>query len=272
MNTASHPAQPASFDRLAELHRSGPLLLLPNAWDAGSARLMRQLGAEAIATTSAGLAWSLGYPDGDKLPPAEYEAALGRILRVVDCPVTADAEGGYADDPAQAGQHVARLLGAGAVGVNLEDGSGPATVLARKIEASKAAAARAGLALWVNARCDVYLRQLAPGRALEETLARAALYAQAGADSLFVPGVAPGDIAALVQGQALPLNVMARPDVPPLAELQRLGVRRLSAGSAIAQKAWATARDAGADFLAAGSTGSLFEASAGYASINDVFG
>jgi 2-methylisocitrate lyase-like PEP mutase family enzyme len=272
MNTAKHPTQLVAHERFAGRHRSGPLLLLPNAWDAGSARLMQALGAEAIATTSAGLAWSLGYPDGDRLPPAEYEAALRRILRVVDCPVTADAEGGYADDAAQAGQHVARLLGAGAVGVNLEDGSGPALLLAQKIEASKSEAARAGLGLWVNARCDVYLRQLAPGRALAETLERAALYARAGADSLFVPGVAPADIAALVQGQSLPLNVMARPDLPPLAELQRLGVRRLSAGSAIAQKAWATARDAGAAFLADGCTASLFEASASYASINDVFG
>jgi len=256
----------------AHLHRAGSLLVLPNAWDAGSARLMRQLGAEAVATTSAGLAWSLGYADGDKLPPAEYEAAIARIVRVVDCPVTADAEGGYADDPEQAGDHVARLVGAGAVGVNLEDGSGAAALLARKIEASKAAAARSGIALWVNARCDVYLRNLAPGRALEETLQRAQLYAQAGADSLFVPGAAPDDIAALVQRQALPLNVMARPNVPPLEELRRLGVRRLSAGSAIAQKAWGTARDAGAAFLAAGCTPALFEGAANYAEINGAFG
>lgn len=258
--------------RFANLHREGQLLVLPNAWDAGSARLMRQLGAEAIATTSAGLAWSLGYADGDKLPPAEYEAAVRRIVRVVDCPVTADAEGGYADDPAQAGEHVARLVGAGAVGVNLEDGSAAAALLAHKIEASKAAAARAGVALWVNARCDVYLRNLAPGRALEETLQRAKLYAQAGASSLFVPGAAPEDFAALVQGQELPLNVMARPNVPPLAELRRLGVRRLSAGSVIAQKAWATARDAGTAFLTTGSTPALFEGAANYAEINGAFG
>jgi 2-methylisocitrate lyase-like PEP mutase family enzyme len=270
MNPAPNPVSMA--ERFAGLHREGTLLLLPNAWDAGSARLMRQLGAEAIATTSAGLAWSLGHADGDQLPPEEYEAAVRRIVRVVDCPVTADAEGGYADDPAQAGEHVARLVGAGAVGVNLEDGSGAAATLARKIEASKAAAARAGVRLWVNARCDVYLRNLAPGRALEETLQRGRLYAQAGADSLFVPGAAPADIGALVQGQALPLNVMARPNLPPLAELRRLGVRRLSAGSAIAQKAWGTARDAGAAFLAAGCTPGLFEGAANYAEINGAFG
>jgi 2-methylisocitrate lyase-like PEP mutase family enzyme len=266
MNTA-HLAE-----RFARLHREGPVLVLPNAWDAGSARLMRQLGAEAIATTSAGLAWSLGYADGNQLPPAEYEAAIARIVRVVDCPVSADAEGGYADDPVQAGEHVARLVGAGAVGVNLEDGSGEPAALARKIEAAKAAAQRAGVALWVNARTDVYLRALAPGRALEATLERARLYARAGADSLFVPGAAPADIAALVQGQALPLNIMARPNIPPLAELQRLGVRRLSAGSAIAQKAWATAQEAGAAFLAAGCTPAWFEGAANYGEINSAFG
>jgi 2-methylisocitrate lyase-like PEP mutase family enzyme len=262
-------------DRAARFHRrhhEGSLLVLPNAWDAGSARLMRQLGAEAIATTSAGLAWSLGYADGDKLPPAEYEAAIRRIVRVVDCPVSADAEGGYADDPAQAGEHVARLLGAGAVGVNLEDGSGAPSLFARKVEAVKAAAARAGVAVFVNARTDVYLRALAPGRELAETLERARLYAEAGADGLFVPGAAPGDIHALVGQQRLPLNIMARPNIPPLAELQSLGVRRLSAGSAIAQKAWATARDAGAAFLAAGCTPAWFEGAANYAEINGAFG
>jgi 2-methylisocitrate lyase-like PEP mutase family enzyme len=264
--------QQALATRFAQLHHEGPLLVLPNAWDAGSARLMQQLGATAIATTSAGLAWALGYADGNRLPPAEYEAAIARIVRVVDCPVSADAEGGYADEPALAGEHVARLMAAGAVGVNLEDGSGAAALLARKIEACMASAARAGVALWVNARCDVYLRNLAPGRTLQETLERARLYAAAGASSLFVPGVAPEDIGALVQGQALPLNVMARPNLPPLAELQRLGVRRLSAGSAIAQQAWATARDAGAAFLAHGCTPALFEGAAGYGDINAAFG
>jgi 2-methylisocitrate lyase-like PEP mutase family enzyme len=262
---------PDMTHRFARLHGEGCLLLLPNAWDAGSARLMRQLGAEAIATTSAGVAWSLGYADGDKLPPSEYEAAVRRIVRVVDCPVSADAEGGYAEHPAQVGEHVARLIGAGAVGINLEDGSGSATSLARKIEACKAVAATAGVALWVNARCDVYLRALAPGRELAETLERARLYAAAGADSLFVPGAAPEDIGALVQGQTLPLNIMARPNVPSLTELRRLGVRRLSAGSSIAQQAWATARTHGAAFLAAGSTPELFSGAAGYAEINGAF-
>ncbi|WP_395794831.1 isocitrate lyase/phosphoenolpyruvate mutase family protein [Aquimonas sp.] len=255
--------------RFARLHDEGSFLLLPNAWDAGSARLMRQLGAEAIATTSAGIAWSLGYADGDRLPPAEYAAAVRRIVRVVDCPVSADAEGGYSDDPAQVRENVARLAGEGAIGVNLEDGSGTASALARKIEACKAIA---GISLWVNARCDVYLRALAPGRELAETLERARLYALAGADSLFVPGAAPADIRALVQGQDLPLNLLARPNLPPLAELQRLRVRRLSAGSTIAQQAWAMTRSQGVAFLAAGNTPALFVGAAAYSEINDAFG
>lgn len=261
-----------SFQHFHDLHHAARPLVLPNAWDAASARLMHHLGAAAIATTSAGLAWSLGYPDGDRLPLAEYASALRRIVRVTPLPVSADAEGGYSDAAGRAAEAVAALADTGIVGINLEDGGGPPELLARKIEAIKSGAARRGQPLFVNARTDVLLRGLAPGRAVQETLARARLYAGAGADALFVPGAtAPADIAALVAGQPLPLAVMARAGLPPLQALADLGVRRLSAGSGLAQLAWGTVARAAQGFLADGASEPLLAGAADYAAINALF-
>jgi 2-methylisocitrate lyase-like PEP mutase family enzyme len=184
-------------------------------------------------------------------------------------PLSADSEAGYSDDPATVAGHIMRLAEAGAVGINLEDGAGAPALLCRKIEAIKAAAARSGVDLFVNARCDVWLKNLAPGRAVDEVLLRARDYAAAGADGLFAAGVtAVADIQALVGGQPLPLNVMARPTLPSLAELQRLGVRRISAGSAIAEAAWGRAQRAAVGFLAQGGGEALFDGATPYPQIN----
>jgi len=263
---------PTLAARFRSRHRGGPLLVLPNAWDAGSARLIQALGAEAIATTSSGVAWAHGYPDGDQLPVATYAEALREIARVVSCPISADAEGGYSENPTTVRENLTRLIDAGAVGFNLEDAHGPPALLCRKIEAAKAAAAQRGVDVFVNARADVFLKALAPGRAVEETLARAAQYAAAGADGLFVPAaISAAEIEALVQGQPLPLNVMARPGLPPIATLARIGVRRLSAGSAIAQAALGTAKRLASDFLKEGSTERLFADALTYAEGNALF-
>lgn len=255
-----------------QLHQGPELLKIANVWDAGSAVLVQGLGVQALATTSAGLAWALGYADGNHLPIEEHAAALRRIARVARLPLSADAEAGYSDDPATAAGHVMRLAEAGAVGINLEDGAGAPALLCRKIEAIKAATAQAGVDLFINARCDVWLRNLAPGRAVEEVLMRARDYAAAGADGLFAAGVAAAaDIEALVGGQPLPLNVMARPALPGLDALQRLGVRRISAGSAIAEAAWGRAQRAAAGFLAQGAGDDLFDGATPYPQINAAF-
>ena len=252
-----------------QLHQGPGLLKIANVWDAGSAVLVQGLGVPALATTSAGLAWALGYADGNHLPIAEHAAALRRIARVARVPLSADSEAGYSDDPAAAADNVMRLVEAGIAGINIEDGAGAPAQLARKIAAIKAATARAGVDLFVNARCDVYLRNLAPGRAADEVLLRARDYAAAGADGLFAAGVTSvGDIQALAGGQPLPLNVMARPALPDLDELQRLGVRRISAGSAIAEAAWGRAQRAAAGFLAEGGGAELFDGAAPYPQIN----
>ena len=244
------PARPETARPFHDLHREG-ILILANAWDAGSARLIESLGARAIATTSAGVAWAHGYPDGDFLPIDRVVATVESIARVVSAPITADVEGGYSDDPAQVAANVARVIEAGAVGINIEDGAGPVELLCAKIEAIRETADRLGVHLFINARCDVFLRGLVeqPQR-VGETLSRAERYRAAGASGLFAPGIfASEDIRAVAEGCGLPLNVMARPGLPPVPELAALGVRRLSAGADLAESLFGRLKALAAPFL-----------------------
>lgn len=263
----------ALVQRFRALHEAGRMLVLPNAWDAGSARLIEASGAEAIATSSAALAWAQGYADGEHLPIDALVAAVAAITRVVSAPVTVDFERGYSDDPAAVAAAVLRLIDAGAVGVNLEDGSAPPELLARKIRAVRAAVAARGADVFINARTDVYLRGLAPPeRAVPETLVRARLYADAGCDGLFVPKVtALDEIDAIVRGSSLPLNVMAMPGIAPVAELRGAGARRLSVGPGLAEVALAAARRACVELLEHGTYASLFACEVTYAEMNALF-
>src|SRR5262249_14504219 len=200
----------ADRSRAAEfrrLHAADAPLVLPNAWDAVSARLIEACGAAAIATTSSGVAWAHGYPDGDALPPRILAGAVDAIARVLSVPLTIDVEGGYSADPAAVGEVVSAVVAGGAVGINIEDGSSPPDLPCAKVAAAKAAATRAGVDLFVNARTDVYLRGLVPGvQAIEETVARARRYQAAGADGLFVPGLIDVDaIRAIASAVPLPL-------------------------------------------------------------------
>lgn len=264
---------PGSAQRFHELHARGRLLRLPNAWDAGSARLVESLGAEAIATTSAGVAWSCGWPDGDALPPRRLADVVASIARVVSVPISADAEGGYGDDAKAVAGHVAMLIDAGAVGVNLEDGGGAPEQLVAKIEAVGAAARHAGVELFVNARTDVYLRGLVPPeRALDETLARGRRYRDAGASGLFVPYLSDAaTIRSIVAEIDLPLNLLVVPGLPPIDELAALGVRRVSAGSGIASAAYATARRATECLLREGRYEAILERQIPYPELNALF-
>ncbi len=250
------------------LHHSG-LLLLPNAWDAGSARLLESLGAPAIATSSAAVAWSHGYPDGDRLPGALLAATASAIARIVRVPLSVDIESGYSDDPAEVGEAVALVVDAGAVGINLEDGTASPDLLCAKIEAAKRSAARHGVDLFVNARTDVYLRALVPAdRRVSETLTRAERYRAAGADGLFAPGVSnAAEIRAIASGQKLPLNVLVWAGLPPAEELASLGVRRLSAGSSICQVVYGQIASLATGFLATGASAPLMERSLNYLGI-----
>ncbi|WP_292105607.1 isocitrate lyase/phosphoenolpyruvate mutase family protein [Brevundimonas sp.] len=251
----------AAFRRL---HEDG-LLILPNAWDAGTARLMASLGAKAVATTSAGVAWAHGWPDGDVLPAARLVETARAVAGAVGVPVSIDIEGGYGDDPAAVAGTARAVWDAGAVGINIEDGGGAAEALAEKIAAIRAAC---GPGLFINARCDVWLRGLG---GLDEGLARAALYRAAGADGFFAPGLAEAEtIRALAAGIHMPLNLMAVPGLPEAAALTALGVRRLSAGAAISAAAMGLVRDRARDFLATGDAAPLGQGAMGWAELNGI--
>jgi 2-methylisocitrate lyase-like PEP mutase family enzyme len=241
------------------LHAGPDVLLLPNGWDAMSCRLLQEAGAKAVATSSAAVAWSLGYPDGDTLPVPLLIQTLSNISRVLSVPLTADIEGGYSDDPAEVADTAAKVIGAGAVGVNLEDGARDPDLHARKIEAVRAAANRAGVDLYINARTDVYLRGLASGEAaVAEVLKRAKLYADAGASGLFAPVVKEAaEISAIAQGTTLPLNVMSMPGVPDAAELARLGARRVSSATGPSRVAWHAMKGAAEAWLKDGDNDAL---------------
>lgn len=251
------------------------VLVLPNAWDACSAAVLAHAGARAIATTSAGVSWSLGRPDGQHLTRAEMIEAVRRIAAAVDVPVTADLEAGYGPSATDAATSVAEAVAAGAVGVNLEDAPGTdgplldAQVHAARISAARDAATAAGLPeLVINARTDVYLRRVGePADRLDDVLTRAHIYAQAGADCLFVPLLL--DLTALARLTAecpIPVNAMAVPGGPSVPDFVRAGVRRISVGTAIAQAAYSAADRATRELLEAGT----YESCAGGLGVADL--
>ncbi|MEU9407943.1 isocitrate lyase/phosphoenolpyruvate mutase family protein [Streptomyces sp. NPDC048281] len=258
-------------------HVPGRPLVLPNAWDVTSARLVEDAGAAAVATTSAGLAWALGAADGDRLDRDRALTAVARIAEAVRVPVTADIETGYAPDAAGVGDTVRAVIAAGAIGVNIEDalygsGEGPLRAVAEQAEriaAAREAADAAGVPLFVNARIDTFLSGVG---AVAETLERASAFLAAGADGIFVPGaVDPDTVKALVAGIDGPLNVMAGPGAPPVADLAALGVARVSTGSAIAQAAHAAVRRAARELLETGTYESL-TGGLDYGDLNDLLG
>ncbi len=265
------PARPQDAAAFHTLHKD--FLVLPNAWDAASAKIVELAGAKAIATSSAAVAWARARADGHHLPIAILVATIEEIARATKLPISADAEGGYSDDPAQVGANIAALVQAGAVGINLEDGREPHELHLRKIAAARAAAVREGVDLFINARTDVYLKKLVPQeQVVAETLRRARAMREAGASGLFAPGVMDaGEIGAIAQGAGMPVNIMARPGVPKLAELRALGVRRLSAATSIFNAAMEGARAAAAAFLTDGDSDALWARVGQPPAYNDLF-
>jgi len=223
-----------------ELHNGPKILVLPNAWDVASARIFEEAGFPAIGTTSAGVANSLGYADGQKIPREEMLAVVRRITEAVEVPVTADMEAGFGSTPEEVADTAREVIAAGAVGMNLEDGvEGKPDLLAdvsrqnEIIRAVMEAAAGAGVPFVLNARTDIFLYGIGPAETrLERAIDRLNAYHAAGAPSLFAPGVKDQEtIAQLALGVAGPLNILATVGTPPIAELQQLGVARLSVGS-----------------------------------------
>ena len=277
--TINDIALKAKADAFRNMHHAPPLLVLPNAWDAVTARLFVQAGARAIATTSAGIAAALGYADGQNVPRELMMQAIARIANAVSVPVTADIESGYADSPKMLGESMRAVINAGAIGVNLEDATGdtsqPLFALEEQIErirAAREAADDVNIPVVINARTDVYLEKVGePATRFAETVRRLNAYREAGADCLFVPGVTDmPTLTQLVQSVAGPLNVLAGPGMPPVADLQRIGIARLSAGSAIMRATLAVARDAADELLQKGTYQTFLDRNIPYHEVNEL--
>jgi 2-methylisocitrate lyase-like PEP mutase family enzyme len=262
------------------LHDGPGVLVVGSAWDPGSAVVFEREGFEAIATSSAGVAFSLGYPDGERVPRDEMLAAISRVVGATRLAVSADIETGYGRTPREVSETCRGVLEAGAIGVNLEDTTGDAArplveapLQSEKIRAVRSMADGFGVPLVINARTDVYWLALGDEAArFAETVRRAALYRAAGADCLFVPGAIDRELVArLVRAIDAPLNVLATQGAPLVAELAALGVRRVSQGSGPARAALATTRRIARELRSQGSYTAYTLDAIAYADANRLF-
>lgn len=241
MNSTTQRDRAQSFRRL---HAGPGILVLPNAWDVVTARLVEESGFPAIATSSAGVAWALGYVDGERISRGEMLAVVGRIAASVRVPVTADMEAGYGATAEAAAETARGVIAAGAIGLNLEDGANDGRLVdialhQDRIRAMRETGAAAGVPLVINARTDAFeVRDWSPAERLAAAVQRANAYCAAGADCLFVPHVSDAatirQLAREIEG---PLNIIAGPPAPSIPELERLGVRRASLGPRVSQAA-----------------------------------
>ena len=260
-----------------EMHAGPKILILPNAWDVASARVFEVAGFGAVGTTSAGVAASLGYPDGERVPLDEMLQVVRRIAEGVMVPVTADIEAGFGVTEGAVAETVRSVIHAGAVGINLEDGTDDQesplidlTAHAAKVSAARQAARSEDVPIVINARTDVYLSEVGePGSRLQETVNRANAYLEAGADCIFVPGLGDAEIiATLVREIAGPINILAGRNVPVIPELARMGVARVSVGSGLICAALALVRSAAEELLSSGTYTSFTEHAFSYAELN----
>jgi 2-methylisocitrate lyase-like PEP mutase family enzyme len=261
------PQQREQAEALRRLHQGPRILVLPNVWDVVTARVIEASGFAALATTSAGVAFALGYPDGERIRRAEMAEAIRRIAAHVRVPVTADMEAGYGRTPESAAETAREVIAAGGVGMNLEDapsdGEGllDAALQAERVRAARESAESAGVPLVINARTDVFLAGIgAPETRLAHAVRRLRAYRAAGADCLFAPGVVDrGTITALVREVGGPLNVLAGRGCPPVPELEALGVRRLSLGSGVIRATLGLVRRIAAELRGPGTFSALLD-------------
>jgi 2-methylisocitrate lyase-like PEP mutase family enzyme len=255
--------QKAKANAFRAMHRGGRTLRLPNAWDVASARVFEEAGFGAIATTSAGIAFTLGYPDGQRISREEMLGVVRRIAAAVKVPVTADVEAGYGDRPKDAARTGREVAEAGAVGMNLEDAKGdlqqPLLDLTLQVERVKAVKEAGREVMVLNARTDVYLLQLeTPEKRYDAALRRLAAFRDAGADCVFVPGLRDAEtIGRLVKDLQCPVNILAGPGVPAIPELEKLGVARVSVGSGAMRAALALVQQIAEELKASGSYATL---------------
>ncbi len=264
--------QASLAEAFAALHAADTPLVLPNAWDAGSARLVERAGAKAVATTSGGVAWSLGVTDGGGLDRERAARVIREMVAVVSVPVTADIERGYGDTLDELAATIEQVLAAGAVGINLEDSGGDPLYapdeMAERIRTARATADAFGVPLFINARTDVYF---GGSGERDEALHRARVYADAGASGIFLPGVYDLDLVReLTAAIDLPVNVMVGPLAAPIADLAAAGVRRASIGTRLLLSAYAHIERAARELLESG-TYTSYEQALGYPDVNGLF-
>ena len=269
--------QAAKAEALRKLHHGPRLLALANAWDVVSARILEDVGHPAIATSSAAVAFSRGYPDGQRISRDEMLDVVGRVARAVRVPVTADMESGYGKTPEEIAEFTKALVASGAVGLNFEDVTGDSEsshvelpLQVKKIRTLRETSAALGVPLVINARTDVYLMPIGPeATRFERTVERLRAYREAGADCLFAPGVSDREIIArLVKAVGGPLNILASAGSPSLSELEKMGVARVSAGSGAMRAAMGAFRQVAKDWLAHGSYDSLLSCTVPFAELN----
>ena len=271
--------QAEKAEQLRKLHHGPRILALPNAWDVASARILEEVGHPAIATSSAAVAFSLGYPDGQRISRSEMLAAVARIARAVRVPVTADLESGYGKTPEEIADFAKAMVDAGAVGLNFEDITGDdetshveLSLQVKKIRAIRETSAALGVPLVINARTDVYLMPIGPeATRFDRTVERLRAYREAGADCLFAPGVVDREIISrLVKALGAPLNILVSQGCPSLDELEKMGVARASAGSSAMRAAMGAFQRVAKDWLAHGSYESLQQVTIPYPELNSM--
>ena len=259
--------QAEKAEKFRKLHHGPRLLLLANAWDVATARILEECGHPAIATSSAAVAYSLGYVDGQRISRDEMLEVTGRVARAVNIPVTADLEAGYGTTAKDMADTVKAAIAAGIIGMNLEDVTGDdesslvdLPLQVEKIRAIREAASSAGVPFVLNARTDIYLLPIGPeATRFERTVERLRAYREAGADCLFAPGVYDlATIAKLVKEVEAPLNILANPACPPVTEMEKAGVARVSAGSGIMRAAMGLVQRIGQEMLEARSCEMMF--------------
>ena len=266
-------AQAEKAERFRKLHHGPRILALPNAWDVASARILEETGYPAIATSSAAVAFSLGYPDGQRVSRDEMLEVVGRIAHSVRVPVTADMESGYGTSVEEMRETAKAVIAAGAIGMNLEDVTGDdesshvaLPLQVEKIRAIREMAKSIGVPFVLNARTDIYLMPIGPEPTrFERTVERLRAYRDAGADCLFAPGLYDRDtIAKLVKAVEAPLNILATPAGRALTELEKIGVARVSAGSGIMRAAMGAVQRVAKEMLEARSCEIMFAGATPY--------
>src|SRR5438445_811103 len=274
-------ARAEKAEQFRKMHAGPRILALPNAWDAVSARILEEAGHPAIATSSAAVAFSQGYPDGQRISRNEMLEVVARIAHAVRVPVTADMESGYGTMVKDMAETAKAVVAAGAIGMNLEDVTGDdesshveISLQKEKISTIREVSSSLGVPLVLNARTDIYLMPIGEeSTRFERTVERLRAYRQAGADCVFAPGVSDRDtIAKLVKAVAAPLNILASTDCPSLAELEKIGVARVSAGSSVIRATLGLIRRIAKDWIERGTYDSLLDGAVPFGDLNHMMG